>query len=155
MNLSGTFTFDGPRARLWEILLDPAVLAIALPGTKTLTKVAEDRYQGIMKVSVGPVSAAEFAIEVALADKVAPEKFTLNIDGKGSLGFTKGVATIELQEQAGPVTVMSYTSDVQVGGRIASVGQRLLESVGKMMTRQALESLNKELKARLGSFNNS
>jgi carbon monoxide dehydrogenase subunit G len=149
MNLSGTFTFDGPRARVWEILLDPAVLAKALPGTKTLTLVGEDRYQGVMKVSVGPVSAAEFAMNVDLSDKVAPERFTVNIDGKGSLGFTKGVATIELQEEAGPVTVMTYNSDVQIGGRIASVGQRLLESVGKMMTRQALDSLNKELKVRL------
>jgi carbon monoxide dehydrogenase subunit G len=74
----------------------------------------------------------------------------VNIDGKGSLGFTKGVATIELLEEAGPATVVTYNADVQVGGRIASVGQRLLESVGKMMTKQALDSLNKELKARLG-----
>jgi carbon monoxide dehydrogenase subunit G len=54
-----------------------------------------------------------------------------------------------LEEQAGPVTVMSYSSDVQIGGKIAAVGQRLLESVGKMMTRQALEALNRELKLRL------
>jgi uncharacterized protein len=149
MILSGTYTFDGPRARVWEILQDPAVLAKALPGTKTLTQVGEDRYQGVMKVSVGPVNAAEFAMNVELRDKVAPEKFALSIDGKGGVGFTKGTATIQLDEQPGPVTVMTYTSDVQVGGRIAAVGQRLLESVGKMMTRQALEALNSELKLRL------
>ena len=65
------------------------------------------------------------------------------------MGFTTGTATIELQEQPGPVTVMTYTSDVQIGGRIAGVGQRLLESVGKMMTKQALDALNKELQARM------
>jgi len=151
MILTGTFTFDGPRAKVWEILQDPAVLAKALPGTRTLTQVAENRYEGVMKVSVGPMSAAEFAVNVELKDKMAPERFTMHIDGKGGLGFTKGTATIQLQEQAGPVTVMTYTSDVQVGGKIAAVGQRLLESVGKMMTKQALESLNKELQARLGS----
>ncbi len=149
MILSGTFTFDGPRTRVWEILQDPAVLAKALPGTKTLTQVGEDRYQGVMKVSVGPVNAAEFAMNVELKDKVPPEKFALVIDGKGGVGFTKGTATITLDEQPGPVTVMTYTSDVQVGGKIAAVGQRLLESVGKMMTKQALEALNKELKSRL------
>ncbi|HUP38854.1 MAG TPA: carbon monoxide dehydrogenase subunit G [Vicinamibacterales bacterium] len=149
MILSGTFTFEGPRTRVWEILQDPDVLAKALPGTKTLTKVAEDRYQGIMKVSVGPMSAAEFNISVELKDKVEPEKFSMVIDGKGGVGFTKGTATIVLDEQPGPVTVMNYTSDVQIGGKIAAVGQRLLESVGKMMTKQALEALNKELKARL------
>jgi len=149
MILSGTFTFDGPRARVWEILQDPSVLAKALPGTKTLTKVADDRYQGVMKVNVGPMSAAEFAINVELKDKVEPERFSMVIDGKGAVGFTKGTATIALDEQPGPVTVMTYTSDVQIGGKIAAVGQRLLESVGKMMTKQALEALNKELKVRL------
>ena len=149
MILSGTFTFEGPRTRVWDILQDPDVLAKALPGTKTLVKVAEDRYQGVMKVSVGPMSAAEFAISVELKDKVAPERFAMLIDGKGSVGFTKGSATIALEEQPGPLTVMTYTSDVQIGGKIAAVGQRLLESVGKMMTRQALDALNTELKSRL------
>jgi carbon monoxide dehydrogenase subunit G len=149
MILSGTFTFEGPRSRVWDILQDPEVLAKALPGTKTLTKVGEDRYQGIMKVSVGPMSAAEFNISVELKDKVEPERFSMLIDGKGGVGFTKGTATIVLDEQPGPVTVMTYSSDVQIGGKIAAVGQRLLESVGKMMTKQALDALNKELKARL------
>jgi hypothetical protein len=149
MMLSGTFTFEGPRTRVWEILQDPDVLAKALPGTKTLTKVGDDRYQGVMKVSVGPMSAAEFAISVELKDKIEPETFAMVIDGKGAVGFTKGTAMITLEEQPGPVTFMSYTSDVQIGGKIAAVGQRLLESVGKMMTKQALEALNKELKARL------
>jgi carbon monoxide dehydrogenase subunit G len=149
MILSGTFTFEGPRERVWEILQDPDVLAKALPGTKTLTKAGDDRYQGVMMVSVGPMSAAEFAINVELKDKIAPETFTMSIDGKGPVGFTKGTATIVLEEQPGPVTFMTYTSDVQIGGKIAGVGQRLLESVGKMMTRQALEALNKELQQRL------
>jgi uncharacterized protein len=149
MILSGTFTFNGPRTKVWELLQDPDVLAKALPGTKTLTQIAEDRYQGVMKVSVGPVSAAEFAVNVELKDKLAPEKFAMHIDGKGGVGFTKGTATVELQELEGPVTLMTYTSDVQIGGRIAAVGQRLLESVGKMMTRQALEALDRELRSRL------
>lgn len=149
MILTGTFTFNGPRDTVWKLLQDPAVLAKALPGTKTLTQTAEDRYQGVMKVSVGPMTATEFAVNVELKDKVAPERFSMHIDGKGSTGFTKGTATIELQEQPGPVTIMNYTSDVQIGGRIAAVGQRLLESVGRMMTKQALDALNKELQARL------
>ena len=101
MILSGTFTFEGPRARVWEILQDPDVLAKALPGTKTLTRVGEDRFQGVMKVSVGPVNAAEFAIDVALKDKVVPETFAMLIDGKGCVGFTRGTATIVLDEQPG------------------------------------------------------
>lgn len=152
MILSGVFTFNGPRSKVWELLQDPSVLAKALPGTETLTRVAEDRYEGVMKVSVGPVSAAAFAVNVELRDKVAPERFAMHIDGKGGVGFTKGTAIVELSEineGSSPVTVMNYTSDIQVGGKIAAVGQRLLESVGKMMAKQALEALNAELKARL------
>jgi carbon monoxide dehydrogenase subunit G len=149
MILSGSFTFNGPRATVWELLQDPVVLAKALPGTKTLTKTGEDRFEGVMKVSVGPMTAAEFAVNVELRDKVEPEKFSMHIDGKAGVGFTKGTATIELLDQPGPVTVMNYKSEVQVGGKIAAVGQRLLESVGKMMTKQALDALNKELQARL------
>jgi carbon monoxide dehydrogenase subunit G len=149
MILNGTFTFNGPRAKVWELLQDPVILAKALPGTKTLTKIAEDQYEGVMKISVGPMSAAEFAVNVELKDKVKPERFAMHIDGKGGVGFTRGIATIELQEQPGPATVMHYSSDVQIGGRIAAVGQRLLESVGRMMTKQALEALNKELQTRL------
>jgi uncharacterized protein len=149
--LSGTYTFNGPRTAVWDLLQDPAVLAKALPGTKTLTQTSEDHYEGVMKVSVGPVTAAEFAMKVELRDKVPPEKFSMHIDGKGGVGFTKGAATIELQEQPGPVTVMTYSSDMQVGGKIAAVGQRLLESVGKMMAKQSLEALNRELQARLAS----
>jgi carbon monoxide dehydrogenase subunit G len=151
MILGGTFRFGGPRSKVWEILQDPAVLAAALPGTKSLTQVAEDRYEGVMKVSVGPMSAAEF-VAVELRDKIPPERFAMHIDGKGAVGFTKGTANIELaevSEPSGPVTVMTYTSDMQIGGKIASVGQRLLESVGRMMTKQALEALNKSLQARM------
>jgi carbon monoxide dehydrogenase subunit G len=151
MILNGDFTFNGPRATVFELLQDPEVLAKALPGTKTLKKISADKYEGVMKVSVGPMMSAEFVVKVELKDKVTPERFSMHIDGKGALGFTTGTAKIELQEQPGPITLMSYTADIQIGGKIAAVGQRLLESVGKMMTRHALDSLDKELQTRLRS----
>ncbi|HUE85413.1 MAG TPA: carbon monoxide dehydrogenase subunit G [Vicinamibacterales bacterium] len=149
MNLSGTFTFEGPRAVVWDLLQDPAVLAQALPGTERLALTADDRFEGVMKVSVGPVTAARFDVVVTLADKIPPERFAMQIDGKGAVGFTRGTAHVELTEQPDGKTLMTYTSDVQVGGKIASVGQRLIESVGKMMMRQAFDALARELRARL------
>ena len=94
MNLNGTFTFNGPRAAVWDLLQDPAVLAKALPGAKTLTQTGPDQYDGKMKVSVGPVTAAEFAVTVTLHDKVPLQSFGMQIDGKGALGFTRGTASI-------------------------------------------------------------
>ena len=148
MNLDGTFTFKGPRATVWELLQDPEVLAKALPGTERLVLTSPDHFQGVMKVSVGPVTAAKFDVTVVLLDKVVPEHFTMQIDGKGSVGYTKGTASITLAEAPDATTAMQYTSNVQVGGKIAAVGQRLLESVGKMMMRQALEALERELEMR-------
>lgn len=149
MNLSGTFAFQGPRAAVWDLLQDPEVLARTLPGTERLDLTAEDRYEGTMKVSVGPVTAARFAVTVTLRDKAAPARFAVQIDGRGSVGFTRGTAVVELLEQPDGGTLMQYRSDVQVGGRIAAVGQRLLDSVARMMMRQALDALDRELRARL------
>jgi uncharacterized protein len=151
MNLNGTFAFNGPRAKVWDLLQDPVVLAKALPGTERLVMTSDDHYEGVMKVSVGPVTAARFDIAVVLKDKVAPERMAMQIEGKGPVGFTRGTASVVLVEQPTGATLMEYTSDIQVGGRIASVGQRLLESVSKMMMRQALEALERELTARLGA----
>jgi carbon monoxide dehydrogenase subunit G len=150
MNLNGSFTFNGPRAKVWDLLQDPVVLAKALPGTERLVLVSEDHYEGVMKVSIGPVTAARFDVTVILKDKIPPHRMAMEINGKGPVGFTKGTAAVVLEEH-GSGTLLQYTSDVQVGGRIASVGQRLLESVSKMMTRQALEALERELAARLSA----
>ncbi len=150
MNLSGTFTFAGPRATVWALLHDPAVLAKALPGTKTLTLAGPDRYEGAMKVSIGPLTAAEFAVVVTLTDQIEPSHFAMQIDGKGGVGFARGGATIDLADaRTDGGTVMTYSSDIQIGGRIAAVGQRLVESVSRMMMKQALDALSAELQARM------
>jgi carbon monoxide dehydrogenase subunit G len=151
MNLNGTFTFNGPRAKVWDLLQDPVVLAKALPGTERLALTSADHYQGVMKVSIGPVTAAKFDVAVALKDKIPPQQMAMQIEGKGPVGFTRGTASVVLEEQPDGRTLMQYTSDVHIGGRIASVGQRLLESVSKMMMRQALEALERELGARLAA----
>src|SRR5262245_25605523 len=149
MHLTGTFTFNGPQQTVWDLLQDPEVLAKVLPGTERLTRTGPDRYEGVMKVSIGPMTAAKFDVAVTLGDKRPPERFTMQIDGKGSVGFARGTASVELREQAENSTEMHYASDVQIGGRIASVGQRLIDSVSKMMMRQALEALDRELRARI------
>jgi carbon monoxide dehydrogenase subunit G len=149
VTLGGTFTFAGPRDAVWPLLQDPEVLARALPGTKTLARTAEDRFEGVMKVSIGPVTAAEFAVVVTLQDLTRPSHFAMRIDGKGGVGFVKGTTSIDLAEADTQSTLMTYASDVHIGGRIAAVGQRLVESVARMMTKQALEALDRELAARL------
>ncbi len=134
MIVEGTFTFQGPREAVWDLLQNPDVLVKALPGAKRLVRSGEDRYEGVMRVGVGPVTAAEFAVAVAVRDKVPPQRYALDVDSKGAVGFTRGTARVEL---------------VQVGGKIAGLGQRLLDQAAKLMTRQGLEALNQELRTRL------
>lgn len=147
MTLTGTFTFAGPRAVVWTLLQDPSVLVKALPGAKTLKQIGDGRYEGVMKASVGPVNAAEFSMSVTLVDREEPSHFVMQIDGKGGVGHVRGSATVDLADDPGG-TRLTYTSDVLVGGRIASVGQRLIESVAKMMIGNALDALNREVQAR-------
>ncbi len=149
MIVEGSFTFQGPREVVWDLLLDPAVLVKALPGAKELTRTGEDEFKGSMQVGVGPVTAGQFAVTVALRDKVPPESFAMQVDGKGGIGFARGTARVELAQLEDGSTLMNYKADLQVGGKIAGIGQRLLDSASKTMTRQGLEAVNRELQLRL------
>jgi carbon monoxide dehydrogenase subunit G len=149
MKLEGTYHFNGPRTLVWDLLQDPAVLATAMPGAKSLVQTGDDRFEGVMKVGIGPVTAAEFALVVTLTDKVAPERFRMSIDAKGGLGFTRGIADVVLVDAAEGGTSMKYTSDLQIGGRIAAVGQRVVDSAARMMTQKGLEAMQRALDERL------
>ncbi len=147
MKLKGNYTFDAPRDLVWQALLDPEVLAKILPGCQQLEQVGEGEYKGILKIKVGPVQGV-FQGSVTLSDYHEPERYHLQIQGQGGPGFVKGEGDIRLEEQ-GEQTVMSYDSDVQVGGRIASIGQRLLDSSTKTIIRQSLKNLNKQIQAQV------
>ncbi len=148
MKLQGEYVFDGPREEVWEIVRDPEVLASALPGTQSLEQVGESEYAGKMHVRIGPV-AGVFAGKIIVSDEVPPESCTLEVEGKGAPGFAKGTGHVSLAEQEDGRTLLLYEGDMQVGGRIASVGQRLIDSASKSMIAQGLESLNNALKARM------
>jgi len=148
VKLQGEYIFDGPREEVWEIVRDPEVLASALPGTQSLEQVGESEYEGKMNVRIGPV-AGVFAGKIIVSDEVPPETCTLEVEGKGAPGFAKGTGHISLVEEEDGRTLLLYEGDMQVGGKIASVGQRLIDSASKSMIAQGLESLNNALKARM------
>lgn len=149
MIVEGTYPLPGTPAVIWDLLMDPDVLAKAMPGTKQLVRSAPDRYEGVMRVGIGPITAAEFDLSITLTEVLPPQSYSMQIDGKGRFGFTRGTAKVELTPDAAG-SVMHYSADLQVGGKIAAVGQRLLDSVSKLLTRQGLEALNRELTSRLG-----
>ena len=148
MKLEGEYIFDGSREAVWEIVRDPEVLATALPGTQSLEQVGENEYAGKMHVRIGPVSGV-FAGKLVVSDEVPPESYTLSVEGRGAPGFASGTGHVQLVEHEGDKTLMQYEGEMQVGGRIASVGQRLIDTAGRSMIGQGLESLNNALQARM------
>jgi len=147
MELEGTYTFNAPRDVVWNALMDPDVLARVMPGCEKLEQIGENEYEGAIKIRVGPVQG-KFNGKVLLADINEPDSYNMTVDGKGAPGFMKGEGHVRL-EARGDSTVMHYTGKAQVGGKIASVGQRLLDSSAKALTKQSLDGLNNQIEARV------
>ena len=148
MKFEGEFTFQGSQEEVWKAILDPEILIRALPGAQSLERVGEDRYEAAMNVRVGPMSGL-FNGSVELKEKNYPTGYTLVAEGKGGPGFAKGTADIEFIEQGPQTTLMRYNAEMEVGGKLASVGQRLIDTVGKSMIRQSLEAIDQAMQARL------
>ncbi len=154
MKIDGTYTFEAPRETVFQMLQDPEVLAKIIPGCEQLDLVGENEYEAALEINVGPVKG-KFKGKVLLTDLQPPQSYHMEVTGKGGPGFVKGTAQVRLEEQsaANLATVMSYEGDAQVGGRIASVGQRLVESAAKAMIKQSLEGVNQYVAARIQTQN--
>jgi uncharacterized protein len=150
MNLEGEHLFKGPRQDVWEMIRDPEVLATALPGTQKLNKIDEQHYEGAMNVRIGPVSGA-FSGKLEIADEVPPQKCTLIVEGRGAAGFAKGTGHVIFDDCGDNTTLLKYSGDMQIGGTLASVGQRMIDSVSKGMIKQAFETLDKTLEERMAA----
>jgi carbon monoxide dehydrogenase subunit G len=129
MDLSATYTFDAPVARVWDLLMDTTAIGGCLPGCRGLKPVGDDRYEVELGVAVAAISGSFKGI-VALEQKVPPKSYTLIVDGAGRQGFVKGQAGITL-EADGDRTLVHVTAHADAGGMIARVGQRLLEGVAR------------------------
>jgi carbon monoxide dehydrogenase subunit G len=145
MKIQGSYTFDAPRERVWRALLDPEILARTLPGCEKLERVGENDFRGALNVQVGPVKG-QFQGSLQLSDLHPLEGYHMKLDGKGPAGFMSGEGDLRLADEGGK-TALAYDLDAQIGGRVAGVGQRLIESSAKSITRQGLEGLARELAA--------
>ncbi len=148
MVVEGSHVFRGSREVVWALLLDPQVIARSMPGTESLAQVAPDRYEGRMRVGLGAITLVELNLAVTVADAVAPEHYTLLIDGSGRLGFVRGAAAVRLDAD-GTGTVMRYQADLELGGKVAAVGEGVLGSVSRAVTRQGFAALAREVERRL------
>lgn len=145
MKIEGSYTISAPRDAVWEALNDPDILSKTIPGGQELEKTGENEYRAKMKIRVGPVQGI-FNGNVKLTNLQPPESYHMVVDGRGAPGFVKGEGDLQLEDQ-GDETVLHYEGDAQVGGRLASVGQRLMETSAKATIRQSLETLEAQIQA--------
>jgi uncharacterized protein len=146
VKLEGSYTFDAPRDLVWEMFFDPEVLARTMPGCEKLERIGDSSFEGKMRVQVGPVQGI-FKGTVVLSNLNEPESYHMEVDGQGPSGFMKGEGDIQLEE-VDQSTIMHYVGEAQVGGRIAQVGQRLMDSSARAIVKQSLDNLARQVDAR-------
>ena len=145
MKVAGAHVLNAPQERVWQVLNDPAFLKACLPGCESLEPTGPDQYQVALMVGVAAVKG-RYTGSVTLSEKQPPQRYTMQVQGKGSGGFVQGTGVLELAEDAGNTRV-TYQGDVQVGGPIASVGQRLIDGAAKMLVGQFFTAMSVQLAA--------
>ena len=135
MDMSGTYRIPAPREAVWAALNDPDVLRECIPGCDSLEMTSPTEMSAAVTSKIGPVKA-KFKGEVTLQNINAPESYTIVGEGKGGVaGFAKGSADVHLVEE-GAETVLTYTAKAQVGGKLAQLGSRLIDSTARKMAEQ-------------------
>jgi uncharacterized protein len=143
MKVEGSFDIPVPRDKVWTAFLDPATLAKAIPGCEGLEEIGPGEYKAKMKIGVAAIKGT-FEGKVRLFDLEPPQHYRMALEGSGGPGFVRGEAHMELSD-ADAGTRVTYAADVQVGGLIASVGQRMLGGVSKMLLDQFFARMNELL----------
>tara|TARA_R110002110_G_scaffold80165_4_gene209017 strand:- start:3787 stop:4428 length:642 start_codon:yes stop_codon:yes gene_type:complete len=136
MEMSGEYKIPAPREDVWAALNDPEVLRQSIPGAESVDKISDDEFEAVAKAKVGPVSA-RFKGKVKLTDIDPPNGYTISGEGTGgAAGFAKGSAKVSLTETDDGGTLLSYSVTAQVGGKLAQIGQRFIDSTASRMSEE-------------------
>lgn len=142
MDMSGEERIAAKREVVWAALNNPEILKACIPGCQSLDMSSPTEMSATVKIKIGPVSAT-FSGEVTLSDLNPPEGYKISGEGKGGIaGFAKGGAEVKLTED-GDETILAYTVDAQIGGKLAQLGSRLIDSSAKKLAGQFFADFNK------------
>ena len=153
MEMQASRTLAVTQQQAWEALNDPEVLKLCIPGCDKVEASGENQYAVAMALKIGPVSA-KFAGKITLSDIVPPESYTIAFDGSGGVaGFGKGTAQVRLEplpaDASGlPLCELHYTVHATVGGKIAQLGQRLIDGAAKTMAEDFFKRFDNEMQRR-------
>ena len=142
MQITGTQSIAAPRQQVWSALNDPAILKGCLPGCESVEKVSPELFRVVVVSAIGPLRA-KFNGDLRLTQALPPQSCVMVFEGQGgAVGFGKGQATVELHE-VGDKTELRYSAQAQVGGKLAQIGTRLIDSVARKMSDDFFESFRK------------
>lgn len=143
MKIEGSQKLNASRENIYARLTSAAVLQRCIPGCESLEETGENAYAVTIKAGIGMIKGT-FKGNVRLEEMRAPEHYRIVVDGKGGPGFVKGTGDFDLEESDG-ATLIRYTGEMQVGGAIAGVGQRMIEGAAKMMAGRFFGTLEAEV----------
>ncbi|MDA0704889.1 MAG: carbon monoxide dehydrogenase subunit G [Proteobacteria bacterium] len=147
MDMTGEYRIEAPRDKVWAALNDAEVLKLSIPGCEELVKESDTAFSAKVKAKVGPVSA-KFAGRVELTEMNPPESYRISGEGQGGVaGFAKGGANVRLEED-GAATILHYEVQANVGGKLAQIGSRLIDSSAKKMAGQFFEKFTEVVEGR-------
>lgn len=135
MKITGHHAINAPRQAVWERLIDPETIASCLPGVENVEQTSEEEFKMSLTVGVGPVRGT-YNGNVKLSNMNPPNDYQMQVDGSGRPGFVKGVGTVRLSDAEGGTTRIDYEGDVEVGGPVGAVAQRMLGGVANRMVGQ-------------------
>jgi uncharacterized protein len=143
MHVSGSYVFEAPIERVWDLLMDTTAIAACLPGCRELRDLGEDRYQADLVIALAAVTG-NYGATVAIEEKVPPRSYRLVVQGSGRSGFVKGRAVVSLEPVPSGTSVI-VDANGEVGGLIARVGQRLLDGTARTMMNRFFGCLGSRL----------
>ncbi|HLW58475.1 MAG TPA: carbon monoxide dehydrogenase subunit G [bacterium] len=143
MKIDGTNTLPASVDTVWKTINDPEALRRCTPGLKELKAISPDNYAATLQIGIAAVKGT-YAGTLRITDKQAPTHYRIILEGTGGAGFMKGEGTVDLEPQ-GDGTLLKWVGDIQIGGLIAGVGQRMLGGIGKMLIGQFFKCLEESL----------
>lgn len=143
--IEGEERIEAPIETVWAALNDPEILKVCIPGCDSLEKLADNQLAATVTLKIGPIKA-KFNGEVELINLNPPHSYTIQGEGKGGIaGFAKGGADVSLAEDGPGVTILRYAAKADVGGKIAQLGSRLIDSTSRKLAGQFFSSFNEKV----------
>jgi carbon monoxide dehydrogenase subunit G len=151
MDMNGSATINAPLELVWKGLNDPDILRQCIPGCEALEKTSDTEMTATVVLKIGPVKA-RFEGAVQLSNLNPPHSYTISGEGKGGMvGFAKGGADVSLAEQPDGTTLLTYSVKADVGGKIAQLGARLIDSTAKSLAEKFFTTFGEKMTANASS----